>query len=415
MSEVSKRLRERRANVWNEAKGLADRVAEENRQFTAEEQGQWDALSEELDNLDKRIKSVLDGEARAKEAEEQFNRLVGKSVERSAQTGPQGNGEGAEEFRAFAAGQRGRVFEVKPTGPVDFRALSKGTGASGNDTVPTSFYERLVAHLIETSAILRAGAFILNTSGGEDIQVPKTTAHSQAAIVGEADTIATSEPTFGQVTLGAFKYGILIQVSRELIDDTGVDLEGYLAMQAGRALGNGFGEDAITGDTSGNNPKGVLTRATTGVTGTDGAEVPGSFTADNLIDLKFSVIEPYRRSSACVWLMRDATMAGVRKLKDSNGQYLWQPSLIPGEPDTLLGHTVITDPFVPGVGEGEGSVIFGDLSQYFARLAGGIRFERSDDFAFSSDLVTFRALLRADGDLVDLTGAVKKFVGGGVS
>lgn len=406
MNEISKRLRDRRHNVWEQAKALADAAAEENRQFSADEQGQWDALNEELNNLDARIKSVLDGEKRAKEADDAFNRLEGKPVERGGK--PQDE-KTASEFRAFAKGERGRVFDVIPEGPVNFRDLTKGTTTAGGHTVPTSFYNRLVEHMIETGAILRAGAFVLNTGSGENIQVPKTTAHSSAAIVTEGAAIGESDPAFGQVTLGAHKYGIMIQVARELIDDTGVDLEGYLARQAGRALGNGFGAHAMTGDTSGSNPKGVITRATTGVTG--GTGVSGAFTADNLIDLKFSVIEPYRMSDACVWLMRDATLASVRKLKDANGQYLWQQSLVAGEPDTILGHRVVTDPNVAAVATSAASVAFGDVSQYFARLAGGIRFERSDDFAFSTDLVSFRALLRADGDLVDLTGAVKKFVG----
>lgn len=406
MSEMVKRLRDRRQNVWEQAKDLADRAAEENRAFSSEEQGQWDAMNDELNKLDERIKAALDTEARAKEAEEAFNRLENKPQERK---GPQEQ-EQESEFRAFARGEKGRVFEVKPDGPVNFRDLTKGTATAGGNTVPTSFYNRLAEHMIETSAILRAGAFVLNTGSGENLQVPKTTSHSSAAIVAEGASISESDPAFGQVTLGAFKYGTMIQVARELIDDTGVDLEGYLARQAGRALGNGFGAHAITGDTSGNNPKGVVTRATTGVTG--GTGVTGAFTADNLIDLKFSVIEPYRMSTACVWLMRDATLASVRKLKDSNGQYLWQPSLVPGEPDTILGHRVVTDPNVAATATSAASVAFGDVSQYYVRLAGGIRFERSDDFAFSTDLVSFRALMRADGDLIDLTGAVKKFVGG---
>lgn len=412
MSEVVKRLRERRQNVWEQAKDLADRAAEENRAFSGDEEGSWQNLNSELDALDKRIKNVLDGEQRAKETEEAFAKLEGKPKERGKE--PQAQ---ASEFRAFARGERGRVFDVVPDGPLqlNLRQLNTGTAAEGGDTVPTSFFGQLVAHMIETSSILRAGATVLNTAGGEDLQIPKTTGHSTASIVDEGDPIGSSEPSFGQVTLGAYKYGILLQVSRELIMDDGVDLEGYLARQAGEALGNGFGQHAIVG-TGSSQPWGLVTRADAGVTGADGVSAP---TAENLIDLKFSVIEPYRRSQAAVWLMRDATLAEVRKLRDESGgsagtgQFLFQPSLIAGEPDTLLGHRIVTDPFPPEVGESAESVVFGDVSRYFARLAGGVRFERSDDYAFNTDLVTFRALLRADGDLVDQTGAVKTFTGGG--
>lgn len=415
MSEMVKKLRERRQKVWEDMKALADKATEENRAFEPSEQGAWDAMNDELDKLDQRIKSALDTEQRAKDADEAFNKLESSPAEqRGGGGGPEQRGGGqpsqqSTELRKFLRGEGPRVFNINPSGPVDFRALSKLTAAAGANTVPTSFYERLMAHLIETSAIMQAGVTVLNTSSGETIQVPKTTAHSTAAIVTEAAAISASDPTFGQVSLGAYKYGTLIQVSRELLDDTGVDLEGYLAMQAGRALGNAFGAHAVTG-TGTSQPRGVVTDATLGVTG--GTGVTGAFSADNLIDLHYSVIAPYRASSACYWLMRDATIAAARKLKDSTGQYLWQPSMQAGAPDMLLGKPVLTDPNVAATALSAKSVLFGDFSQYFVRLAGGVRFERSDDYAFNTDLVTFRALLRADGSLVDLTGAVKYFAGG---
>lgn len=405
MSEVVKRLRERRANVWEQAKEIADRAAEENRAFSSEEQGTWDALNEELNALDTRIKSALDTEQRAKDAEDAFERLHG-GERRGGSAPPQ---QQSSELRNWMRGEGPRFFEVRPESPVDFRSLTKGSATAGGDLVPTNFYDRLMAHLIQTSAILQSGATILNTSGGETIQVPKTTAHSTAAIVTEGSAISASDPAFGQVPLGAYKYGALIQVSRELLDDTGVDLEGYLAMQAGRALGNAFGAHAITGDGS-SKPRGVITDATTGVTG--GTGVTGAFTSDNLVDLFFSVIAPYRKSDAAVWMMADQTIGAVRKLKDTTGQFLWQPGLQAGVPDTILGKPVLTEPNVPAVALSAKSVLFGDMSQYFVRLAGGVRFERSDDYAFNTDLVTFRALMRADGSLVDLTGAVKVFAGG---
>ncbi|MET9086158.1 phage major capsid protein [Streptomyces sp. NPDC004237] len=418
MSDMVKTLRERRQKLWEDMKALADKASAENRAFTPEEQGAWDAQNDELDKLDARIKSALDTEARAKEADEAFNRLhggkkdsgAGKQPEQRGQGGGEGGGQGnrAEELRSFLRGERGRFYDVNPEGPIDYRTLTKGTASAGGNTVPTSFYDRLIAHLIEVSAIMQAGATILNTNSGEVIQVPKTTAHSSAAIVTEGNTISASDPTFGQIPLGAYKYGTLIQVSRELLDDTGVDLEGYLASQAGRALGNAFGAHAITG-TGTSQPRGVVTDATLGVTG--GSGVGGAFSGDNIIDLFYSVIAPYRASQSCKWIMKDSTVGAARKLKDTTGQYIWQPSLTAGAPDMLLGKPVLTDPNVAGVALSAKSVLFGDFSQFFVRFAGGVRFERSDDYAFNSDLVTFRALMRADSSLVDLTGAVKYFAG----
>jgi HK97 family phage major capsid protein len=416
VSEIVNRLRERRLNVWNEAKGIADRAAEENRNFSPEEQGQWDGLNGELDALDKRIKSALDTEARAKEQDEAFNRLVGKPQERAAHATQDSR---QEELRSFLRGERGRTFDIRrPEGaPVDFRTLSKLTTGAGGNLVPTSFYDRLMAHLIEVSGILQSGATVLNTNSGEQIQVPKTTSHSSAALTAEAAAITASDPAFGQAALGAYKYATMIQVSRELLDDSGVDLEGYLAMQAGRALGNALGADLITGNGS-SKPTGILNNTTLGVTGPTG--VGGGFGptsgtvnsgADLLIDLFYSVISPYRSSRSAAWLVRDATMATMRKIKDTTGAYLFQPALVAGTPDMFNGKPIYTDPFIPATATGAKSVIFGDLSQYFVRIAGGVRFERSDDYAFNTDLVTFRALLRGDGILVDQTGAVKHFIG----
>ncbi|WP_329274772.1 phage major capsid protein [Streptomyces sp. NBC_01451] len=404
MSEIVKRLRERRANVWESAKALADAAAEENRALSGEEEGQWQSLNAELDALDKRIKNVIEGEQRAKDTEDSMAKLRGEPRKQGPGAQPS---YGSEELRAFMRGEGGRYYDVVPNGPVNYRDLSKLSAGAGANVVPTSFYDRLMAHLIENSAVMQTGPTVLNTASGENVQVPKTTAHSSGALFAEAATITESDPAFGQITLGAFKYGTLIQVSRELLTDSGVDLEGYLSMQAGRALGNAFGTHMVTGDGTAK-PRGIVTDATVGKTGLTAA---GLVTADDLIDLQYSVIAPYRASSSCYWVVKDATLATIRKFKGTDGQYIWQQSLVAGAPDMLLGKPIVTDPNVAAVATTAKSVIFGDFSQYFVRIAGGIRFERSDDFAFNTDLVTFRALLRADAALIDLTGAVKVFQG----
>lgn len=415
MSEVANKLRDQRASVWEAAKAIADGAAEESRSLTGEEQAAWDKANADLDALDARMNQILDAEKRARETEALFTEVRGavastNPVEKRAV-------DATAELRAFARGERGRVMEIGNA--AELRDLVKGTATAGGNTVPTSFYGQLMQHLIEVAGIMKTRPTVLNTDSGENLEIPKTTAHGSAAIVGEGVAIAEGDPTFGKITLSAFKYGTLIQISRELLTDTGVDLQGYLAMQAGRALGNAFGAHAITG-TGTTMPRGVVTDASAGVTGENTAAgapagtapVVGAPTADKLIDLYHSVIEPYRASRSCAWLMRDATVASVRKLKDGQGQYLWQPSLQVGDPNTLLGKPVYTDPTVAGIAGGAKSVVFGDFSTYFVRLVNGIRFERSDDFAFDRDTVTFRALLRADAALVDLTGAVKVFTGG---
>lgn len=397
------RLDEQRKRAWEQAKALVDTAEAEGRDLTAEENQTWTKLNADMDSCRARMDEITEAQRKAEETEKAFAAVLDKPQERAVKGDDQA-------VRSFFRGEAGRAFEVRaPKGqPVDFRTLSKLSAGAGANTVKTSFYDRLMMHLIEVSGIMQAGPTVLNTDSGEQIQVPKTTAHSTAALTAEAAAISASDPTFGQVPLDAYKYAVLMQVSNELLTDTSVDLVGYLSMQAGRAVGNAFGVHAITG-TGTNQPNGVATAATAGVTG--GTGVAGAFTADNLIDLYYSVIAPYRSSPSAGWLMRDATVASVRKLKDTTNQYIWQPGMQSGMPDMLLGKPLYTDPNVAAVAVSAKSVLFGDFSQYFVRMVNGIRFERSDDYAFNTDLVTYRCILRADGDLIDTTGAIKAFVG----
>lgn len=402
MSEaLIKRLKESRATIWEQGKALLDQAEAEGRDLSAEEDASWRKINDDINEIDQRAKGLEDILKRDAEMVETFARLERSPAERGV---PQ---DGDAQVRAFLKGEAGRSFTVDAD--IKFRDLVKGTAAAGGNTVPTTFYGQLVEHMIDMSAILSAGPTVLETSGGETIEVPITTAHGSAAIVAEAGALAENDPTFGKRSLGAYKYGDMIQLARELVDDTGVDLLGYVARQAGWAVGNAFGAHLVTG-TGSSQPAGIVTNATLGVTG--GTGVVGAFTADNLIDLYHSVIAPYRRSPSCAWLMRDATLASLRKLKDTTNQYLWQPGLTLGAPDTLLGKPVYTDPNVAAVALSAKSVLFGDISRYFVRLAGGVRFERSDDYAFGNDLVSFRCIVRGDGLLVDQTGAIKYFAGG---
>jgi HK97 family phage major capsid protein len=325
-----------------------------------------------------------------------------------------------EEVRKWAKGESGnKAIEFKhdtdAKGPINYRILGYGAASGASSVVPTDFYDMLIAHLIEVSGIMQCGPTVLNTGGGETLQIPKTTAHSSPAqtpslSAAQSAALTTSDPAFSMVTLSAFKYGILLQVARELIDDTAVDLLGYLAMQAGRALGNKFGNDLIN---SASAPTGLLTGTVTSSPGVTGATtgVSGAPSYANLVDLEYSVIAPYRQSRSCYWLAADKTIGGFRKITDTVGRPIWEPSAVLGSPDLLLGKPLVADPFMPAQATSAFSIAFGDFSQFFVRLVGGVRFERSDDFAFGSDLVSFRAILRGDGTLVDQTGAIKTYKG----
>lgn len=395
MSDMLTRLLEQRANVWEQTKSHLDTVETEGREFTAEADETYTKLHSDLSELDKRIAQENDLAKRNTEADEIRARLEGaKPPAAESEKVTTDN----DILRSMVAGER-RSFE--------FRDLSKLSAGAGANTVATNFYGQLQQHMIENSAIRQSNVTVLTTDGGQALQVPKTTTHPTAAIIAEAGTITESDAVFAQVTLDAFKYGFSTQVSSELETDTGVDLAGYLAERGGIALGNGSGAHFITG-TGSSQPNGVVTASTLGVTG--GAGVTGAFTVNDIIDLYYSVIAPYRKNGA--WIMADLAIKAARKLKDAtSGFYLWNNSVLADEPSTLLGRPVLNDTNIADPALAAKSVLFGDLSKYFIRDVKGVRVERSVDFAFQNDLVTWRFLLRTDGDLVDTTGAVKHFIG----
>lgn len=401
--ELIKQLQEKRANTWEQAKSLLDAAADEKRDLTAEEEQSWQRMNADLDGIAARMKSITDAEAREADINEAFANLE----QRKPQGPAGGESQVMDDVRSFLRGERTHV-EVERD--VKFRDLTKGVAASGGATVPTTFYGQLVEHMIDVAAVLSAGATVLETNSGETIEVPVTTSYSTATLKAENIALDESDPAFAKRSLGAYKYGVLVQAPRELIEDTGVDLEGFLARQCGRAVGNAYGAHLAVG-TGTNQPSGIVTGSTVGVTAAAGTA--GAITADGLIDLYYSVIAPYRNSTSAAWLMKDSTLAAVRKLKDTTNQYLWQPSLQLGQPETILGKPVFTDPSIAAPAINARSVLFGDISAYWARLAGGVRFERSTDFAFNTDQVTFKCVIRGDGLLADQTGAVKCFVGAG--
>lgn len=408
--ELIKRLSERRQNAWENAKAILDNAEAEGRSaLSGEEESAWQAANADIDALDERIRSLVDAEKRAADTNAAL-----ESIDRGVKVRTAPEQDITSQFRALNS-REVAGFEVSQrelSSAIQTRDLVKGTATAGGNTVPTSFAGMLWEHLVEVSTIAGVST-VFNTAGGETFEVPVTTTHATGALITEGSTLTESDAAFAKRSLGAYKYAYSFQVSRELLDDTGVDLSGYFARAAGRALGNALGADLATGNGS-SKPSGVVQTSTLGVTGD--ASVSGKPTAANLIDLYYSVIAPYRNSDKCVWLFRDATAAHIRKLRDDSGaaagtgNYLWVPGFA-AAPDTILGKPVVIEPNIAAMALSAKSVVFGDMSAYFVRIAGGIRFERSDDFAFQNDLVTFRAVLRGDGILGDQSGAVKHYIG----
>jgi HK97 family phage major capsid protein len=391
MSALLETLITNRNKAWDAAKSYND-IPDAERSI--EHDTSFDQAMADVDAIDARIKSVTD-------AEERSANLV-RSAEKYATTGaPPAPASGeAQRLMAFLNGET-RSFDAQAP---ERRDLLKGAIATGGATVPTGFYNTLVKHLTDNNLVMAAGATILNTTMGETIMVPTTTAISSFSDVAEGAAIPESDPVYAQRSLGAFKKGVMIQLSTELLTDSAFDMAGEMARQAGIGLANKLGTEYLIGLGSGSNQAtGITTSTTLGVTGGVGAAP----TFDNLIDMQHSVISAYRTNG--VWVMRDATVAAVRKIKDTTGQYIWQAATQLGAPDVLLGKPIYSDPAMPAFATAAKSVIFGDLSKYIIRLAGGVRVERSDEFAFNQDLVTLRVLVRHDGLLIDQTGAVKHY------
>jgi HK97 family phage major capsid protein len=414
MSSYEQMLIEKRANVWEQAKGLLDHAAEEKRELDATEQASYNQMTADLADLRSTIEKLKSDRETAAASEAALRDLAKSPVDEERNGHRPSSEDKAAELRSFLKGER-NLIDFRGT-PEDIRSineyrsgLSGLTQGAGAATMPTNFYNKLWAHLINASEFLKSGITVLQTDNGDTLQLPTTTAHSTASWTAQQATISESDPAFVQRSLSAYKAALLIQVAQELVDDTGVDLEGYLAMQAGRAVGNLVGQGLVVG-TGSTQPTGITTQTTAGVTG--GTGVTGHMTFDDVINLYYSVIPQYRSSKAAAFVTADASIGYLRTLKDSYGRYLWQPGLTLGTPDTILGAPVIQEVWMPAIGLNNKSLIFGDLSAYFARVVNGIRFEQSREFAFNTDQITFRCVLRADGTLVDQTGAVKHFVGG---
>jgi HK97 family phage major capsid protein len=394
MSDYINQQVDARAKAWEQAKALLDSAASEKRDLSAEENQTYDRIMADLDQRAatiETIKAQAEREERAAEAMSGFEAQARPEVSVPSI-------DDAELIRSLARGEiRSHSFEKRDV-------LKSSTGSP----VPTSFYDQVIMLARHVGPMLETST-ILATAGGENLQIPSLSAYSTGTVSAEAAAIGESDPTFNSfVTLGAYKYSFLTQISREMVEDAGVDILGFLATQTGNALGYAV-NGALTTGTGTTQPTGIITSAGSGITGS--TAVSGAFTADNLIDLVYSVDVAGRTLPGTGWQMNGASIGKVRKLKDTAGQYLFAPSLSAEARDLLLGYPIYENPAMANTATSAKSVIFGHLPSYYARTVGGLRLDRSDDYAFQNDLITFRATMRVDGNLIQ-TSHVKYFAGG---
>jgi HK97 family phage major capsid protein len=393
MSDYIRQQAEARAKAWEEAKALLDTAAAEKRDLSAEENQTYDRI---MTDLDQRAATMETIKAQAEREERAAQAMAGFEAQARPEVAAPAVNEN-DLIRSLARGEiRSHEFEK--------RDVTKGsTGAP----VPTSFYDQVIMLARHVGPMLETST-ILNTASGENLQIPSLSAYSTGTVTSEAGIIGESDPTFNAFkTLGAFKYSFVVQVSREMVEDSGVDLLGFLSAQTGNALGYAV-NNALTVGTGTTQPTGIVTAAGSGITG--GTGVTGGFTADNLIDLVYSVDTAGRTLAGSGWQMNAQAISAVRKLKDNAGQYLFSPSLTADARDLLLGYPIYENPAMVAPATSAKSVIFGHLPSYFARTVGGLRLDRSDDYAFQNDLITFRATMRVDGNLIQ-TSHVKYFAG----
>jgi HK97 family phage major capsid protein len=384
---------ELRNRAWEEAKSLLDHAATESRDLSGEEQTQYDRIVSDIDRYDETLERVR------KDAERE-QRAAEARVDIPAAPQPQVQTD-SDLLRSLLKGEiRGHTFERRAT------ATPMSTTADA-ELVPQGFYAVLQEILRYTGPAFQPGLYtILNTDSGNDIKVPRQTAFSLATATAEGAQFAVSNPTGEQFTLKAQKIGVLLKTSREIIEDSGIDLVSYIARQAGESVGFAVNSALATGAGGGTAPNGIFTASGSGITG--GTAVTGAFSSDNLIDLIHSVDSAVAARPATALQMNRATLGRVRKLKDGDGRYLFEYGAA-GEP-RILGERIVENPFAPNVGLGNKSVIYGDMSSYHVRTVGGVEVARSDDFAFDTDEVVWRVAIRVWGDLGQAAN-VKHFIG----
>ena len=282
-------------------------------------------------------------------------------------------------------------------------ALEEGVDSEGGYLVPDEFEHTLIDALTEEN-IFRKNAHVFTTSSGSH-KIPIVATKGTASWIDEEGAVPESDDSFGQVSIEAHKVGTLIKVSEELLNDSAFNLEAYFTTEFARRI-NDKEEDAFFNGNGTGKPTGIFNAtggAQTGVTTGSSTTI----TADEIIDLFYSLKAPYRKKA--IWVLNDTTVTIIRKLKDGTGNYLWQPSLTAGSPDTILGRPVYTSQFVPEVAAGNKTVAFGDFSYYWIGDRQGITFRRLNEKYADTCQVGFLATKRLDGKLV-LPEAIKVLV-----
>ncbi len=395
MSKVNE-LRTQRAKAWDKAQAFLTANRNDKGILSEEDVRTYEALEQDIVNLGHEIERQERLEAMEREMAAPVSAPITAKPEASVKKDEK-TGRAADAYvKAFWTQVRakdGVTYEVR-------NVLSEGVDSEGGYLVPDEFENTLVSGLEEEGSI-RSLAHVFTTSNGVH-KIPVVQTKGTANWIDENGSYGDSDDVFGQEQIDAHKVGTVIKVSEELLNDSAFDLEKYFQEEFARRIGAKEEEAFIVGDGS-KKPTGILHTsggAEVGVT----AASDKAITADEVIDLFYSIKAPYRKNA--VWVLNDSTVRAIRKLKDSNGQYLWQPALHEGDHETLLGKKILTSPYMPEIGAGQKVVMFGDLSFYWIGDRQGITFKRLNERYADMGQVGFLASKRVDGKLV-LPEAIK--------
>lgn len=392
MSKVLE-LREKRAKAWEAAKKFLDAKRTADGFVSAEDAAAYDRMEADVVSLGKEIErlerqAAIDAELARATSTPITNQPNGRI------DGEVKNGRATEEYkRAFWNGMRNRIsYDVQ-------NALSIGTDSEGGYLVPDEYEKKLVESL-QDEVFFRSLATVIRTSSG-DRKIPIVTSKGEAAWIDEEGQFPESDDSFGQTSIGAYKLATMIKVSDELLNDSVFNIEQYISKEFGRRIGAKEEEAFFVGDGQGK-PIGLFNTTGGAETGVTAATV--SITFDDVMDLYYSLRAPYRNKAS--WLLNDSTVKAIRKLKDGNGNYIWQPSVREGEPDRILNRPYRTSIYVPELAEGKRVMAFGDYSYYWIADRQGRSFKRLNELYAATGQVGFLACERVDGKLI-LSEAVK--------
>ncbi|WP_312444608.1 phage major capsid protein [Lacrimispora sp.] len=386
-------LREKRAKAWEAAKKFLDEKSSEDGYLSTEDTATYEKMEVDVVNLGKEIERL--------ERQAAIDLELSKPTSTPITNKPNGNPSGEEktgragmEYRRefWNAMRKKNYYDVN-------NALQIGTDSEGGYLVPDEFEQTLVQGLEEEN-VFRTLATIIQTSSG-DRKIPVVATKGEASWVDEEGQIPESDDSFGQVSIAAYKVATMIKVSDELLNDSVFNMEAYISNEFSRRIGAKEEEAFLVGDGKGK-PTGIFN--STGGASEGVATATANITFDDVMDLFYSVKSPYRKKSTFV--MNDSTVKALRKLKDNNGTYIWQPSVQAGQPDTVLNRPVVTSAYAPAIAAGGKVIAFGDFTYYWIADRQGRSFKRLNELFAANGQVGFLGSQRVDGKLI-LPEAVK--------